>query len=277
MGRHLTPTLWLLIRQRMTFVQFDLQTMLVAVCVWAAIFGFLRTVKNGLERSWRQCEPPVGRKYTLAISDDGKVTAASADYGFMFLWESAEEDGLKHMVDLARHPINGQFYAMSWPPRYHRWNSRSVRWEQSDEGFLLQFTRLAQGSFVLILIAFVIALLPYNVLRKSKWTRGSAIALGSATVAFGALHFVPTAWEVSQITRAAFSPDGSKLATVSDDGSNSIICLWSVSTGEPLAKMDVRNVCVDSVVFSPDGVQLTAVREGRTAFVWDLKPFHQIE
>lgn len=68
----------------------------------------------------------------------------------------------------------------------------------------------------------------------------------------------------SYIHQAVFSPDGSKLVTVSYDGAD----LWEIPSGTHLAHLASRDFCPSSAAFSPDGEDLyLANNVGRVALV----------
>jgi len=64
----------------------------------------------------------------------------------------------------------------------------------------------------------------------------------------------------------AFSPDGGKLATASDDSSAR---LWDVRTGKQLQRLEHDN-WVRAVAFSPDGQKLATASDDKTAYIWTL-------
>jgi WD40 repeat protein len=66
----------------------------------------------------------------------------------------------------------------------------------------------------------------------------------------------------------AYSPDGSMLATASQDG---IARLWDPATGALIAKLTEHKAAVDDVAFSPDGTKLLTGSDDGTAKVWDLE------
>ena len=74
----------------------------------------------------------------------------------------------------------------------------------------------------------------------------------------------------SIVISAAFSPDGTTLATGLGNG---YIGLWDVETGDNLAMLPGHSDWVDQVVFSPDGTALAsaaAYDEWGTIQVWDV-------
>ena len=64
------------------------------------------------------------------------------------------------------------------------------------------------------------------------------------------------------IRAVAFSPDGSKLATASDDRTAKV---WDAATGEELSTLTGHDDFVGSVAFSPDGTRLATASWDGTA------------
>ena len=64
----------------------------------------------------------------------------------------------------------------------------------------------------------------------------------------------------------AFSPDGTKVATASDD---TTARLWDAATGKPLGEPMKHEEAVMAVAFSPDGTKVATASEDKTARLWD--------
>lgn len=68
------------------------------------------------------------------------------------------------------------------------------------------------------------------------------------------------------VTHVAFSPDGSRLATASDDKTAR---LWDTASGKLFAKLTGHGDPVYHVAFSPDGKRLATTSRDKTARLWD--------
>ena len=66
----------------------------------------------------------------------------------------------------------------------------------------------------------------------------------------------------------AFSPDGTRIVTGSDDRTAKV---WDARTGTPLLELKGHTSLVTSVAFSPDGSRIVTGSEDRTARVWDAR------
>jgi WD40 repeat protein len=71
-----------------------------------------------------------------------------------------------------------------------------------------------------------------------------------------------------KVLRAVFSPDGSRLATASEDRT---VKLWDVATGEVVRTLRGHGDTVFAVAFSPDGSTLASASGDETVRLWDAR------
>ena len=67
---------------------------------------------------------------------------------------------------------------------------------------------------------------------------------------------------------AAFSPDGTRVVTASDDRTAR---LWDAETGKEIAVLQAHNGTVRSAAFSPDGTRVVTASDDGTARLWDAR------
>ncbi|TMQ13114.1 MAG: hypothetical protein E6J91_19550 [Deltaproteobacteria bacterium] len=72
------------------------------------------------------------------------------------------------------------------------------------------------------------------------------------------------------IYAAAFSPDGTRVVTVSEDKTARV---WDARTGKPITEPLEHRGIARVAVFSPDGTRVVTVSEDKTARIWTL-PLH---
>src|SRR5579871_6498408 len=70
------------------------------------------------------------------------------------------------------------------------------------------------------------------------------------------------------VNSVAFSPDGAKLSTASEDKTARV---WSASTGELLHTLDGHTDAVFAAPFSPDGAVVATVSADLTPRLWDAR------
>jgi hypothetical protein len=77
----------------------------------------------------------------------------------------------------------------------------------------------------------------------------------------------------SDVTSAAFSPDGARIVTASDDQTARI---WDAATGKEIMVLRGHEERVNSAVFSPDGARIVTASDDQTARIWDAATGEEI-
>ena len=70
------------------------------------------------------------------------------------------------------------------------------------------------------------------------------------------------------VNSAAWSPDGSRIVTASQDGTARI---WNAKSGAPLAVLKGHTGSVNSAAWSPDGTRIATASKDNTARIWDAQ------
>jgi hypothetical protein len=88
----------------------------------------------------------------------------------------------------------------------------------------------------------------------------------AAAVSQSHWHVVSSGHE-DNVWSAAFSPDGSRIVTASDDKTARI---WDVATGQEIAALRGHQDGVASAAFSLDGSRIVTASHDKTARIWDV-------
>ena len=83
----------------------------------------------------------------------------------------------------------------------------------------------------------------------------------------------PSRGTPAAVMSVAFSPDGKRLASASEDGT---VKLWDAATGQETLTLKGHTDIVTSVAFSPDGKRLASASRDGTVKVWDAATGQEI-
>jgi len=75
------------------------------------------------------------------------------------------------------------------------------------------------------------------------------------------------------VNSAAFSPDGSRIVTASQDNTARI---WEAASGKEIAVLRGHEHYVNSAAFSPDGSRIVTASQDKTARIWDAASAKEI-
>jgi WD40 repeat protein len=218
--------------------------------------------------------------FAIAFSPDGKRLASAWDNGTIKLWDAQTGDetltlnghtggkvgGVAFSPDGKRLASTG---AGDHTPEVKVWDAQTGHelltlrdaWPRSvifsPDGRLLAFTswlgtikvRDTQGTLTLK-GAVAYAVLPEGERRDAATGQGTLTLKGHS----------------KDVTSLAFSPDGQRLASASQDQT---VKVWDVQSGQEVLTLRGHASSVESVAFSPDGRRLTSVSKDGTVKIWE--------
>ncbi|HEX7837238.1 MAG TPA: hypothetical protein VF469_07225, partial [Kofleriaceae bacterium] len=105
----------------------------------------------------------------------------------------------------------------------------------------------------------------YLIAARQIGAKGEALGMLTA-LASRSLPVIPLLTHQATVWSAAFSPDGTRVVTASDDQTARV---WDAATGKPLGVPLTHKATVLSAAFSPDGTRVVTASVDGTARVWD--------
>jgi WD40 repeat protein len=206
--------------------------------------------------------PPAVPVNSVAFSPDGKRLVTGHPFGKVMLWDAANGSELRKMTGDA---VSGRSVVFSPDGRHV-----AAQW-----GTLVQIWDAADGKSLRVLGSFW----PYCVAYSPDGR--FLVSAGGRSDEKGreGVHLFDLARDskkdneprsfvghTNTVMGAAFSPDGTRLATASWDGT---LKIWNVADGKELLTLRGHVKPVTSVAFSPDGTRLASAGTDRTVRLWD--------
>jgi WD40 repeat protein len=225
--------------------------------------GAIRIVRASDGRELLRVDPKADLIFCLALSPDGKSVACAgataSETGFIRVYDTTSGAELLNLAG-----PKGPVRSLTYSPDGRRLASAgddgmASLWDATS-GKLLR-TIAGRDSSITAICA--VAFSP-----DGRRLAGASLEDSSARI-----WDVTTGRQVCElhghsanVTRLAFSPDGKRLATASEDHT---VKVWKTDDGRELLTLAGHAAGVTSVAFSPDGGRLASTGHDRAVHVWD--------
>jgi WD40 repeat protein/tRNA A-37 threonylcarbamoyl transferase component Bud32 len=204
-----------------------------------------------------------GCVWTVAFSPSGRVLASGAGEfysgpGELLLWDVADGRLRRALptpvqVGVTGLAFNNDGALLASADRgnaVHLWDVETGAQRRVLEGFLgpafdVQFD--PTGHWLLATDDLSLRLWDLNSTAESRWLYGHS----------------------NNVDRPAFSPDGQRIASPSQDRT---IKLWDVASGQEVLTLRGHTAAVCAVAFSPDGQRLASASNDGSVRIWDATP-----
>lgn len=210
---------------------------------------------------------------SVSFSPDGNTLASGDFEGSLYLWDVKTEynnrrtlPGLEyHITSLLFAPDGGTVVAGTYGGEVRLWDAATgatIRDLDGHSGRVLAMSFSPDGE--------TLATASHEHIRHGNFV-DPKIRINHWNVAAGtSIAKLDAEWADDM----AFSPDGTKFATGSQD---KLVRLYDLSTGDIIATFEGHNHTVTSVLFTPDGQMLASGSEDGTILLWDLAPDPDVE
>src|ERR1019366_2365131 len=199
---------------------------------------------------------------SVVYSPDGKRLATGHPFGKVMLWDAADGSEIRKMTGDA---VSGRSVVFSPDGRQvaSQWGTTVQIWDTADG----KAVRNLRGFW-----PYCVAYSPdgrFLVSAGSRSDEKGREGIHLFDISPGAKeNQEPRSFigHTNTVMSAAFSPDGTRLATASWDGT---LKIWNVAAGKELLTLRGHSMPVTSVAFSPDGTRLASAGTDRTVRLWN--------
>ena len=192
-----------------------------------------------------------GKIVRLAFSSDGLRLATASDDGTARIWDLNTGQtlhtlaGHKSVTAVAFSP-DGKYLVTTGNRDLSHVDLRTILWDAATGQ---QLTALASPGEKPLAVAFS----PDGKQLTVGYIDGNVNVYALSGDAVDAIKLFTLRGHSGRINDLAYSPDGKRLATVSEDSTTKI---WDMATGQELLSLPGQAIGVNNVTFSPDGTHL---------------------
>ncbi len=214
--------------------------------VWATAKGNLLRTLTGHQ----------GRINSLSFSRDGKKIVTSSDDNTAKIWDAASGNLLRTLVGHTK-PVRSAVFSA---------DGTKIVTASDDDTARVWMYETGQSLHIFYSFGTKSALFSPDdsTIAVAAW-----VAANTWNAQTGEdIHILTTGG--AQVNSVIFSPDGSKIVTLSDDN---LARIWDTVTGQTLNIFTcLADNIISSAIFSPDGSKLvTAIRWNNSAKIWDAQ------
>ena len=203
----------------------------------------------------------------VAFSPDGSLVATGSDDGTARTWDTASGTQLRRLTGhtsgvtaLAFSPDGSQIATASGDTTVRLWDSATGSHRGTISGHTAQVNAVAfspDGTFIAT---------ASDDTSAQMWSLDGHHPIGML-FRWTPRHHRTIRHNLNKVTAVAFSPDGSLIATASDDQA---VRLYETALGSELHKLTEHTAEVTAVAFSPDGTLIATASNDHTARIWRL-------